>query len=238
MAVNQTLTWLENLWQRLYPLQCVLCGAPGAEGLDLCPPCRTDLPFLQTACRRCARPLSTVGICGLCQQQTPPQDRTLSGFHYQSPVDYLILQLKFGGKLHLAPLLGKLTAERLAPHLDSLPECIIPVPLHPHRLRERGFNQALELARPLASYLKIPINAHAVRRIRPTAAQSSLPRQERKQNVRDAFALRNPLAARHVAILDDVLTTGHTVGELAKILRRAGAQTVEVWTCTRAQVLK
>jgi ComF family protein len=238
MTVNQALPWQETLWQRLYPLRCVLCGAPGAEGLDLCPPCRADLPVLHTACRRCARPLPTVGICGVCQQQPPLQDRTLSAFHYQSPVDYLILQLKFGGKLHLAPLLGKLTAECLKPCIDSLPECIIPVPLHPHRLRERGFNQALELARPLASYLKIPINTHAVLRIRPTAAQSSLPRQERKRNVQGAFALRAHLAVRHVAILDDVLTTGHTAGELAKTLRRAGVQTVEVWACARAQFQK
>lgn len=234
MTVNRALTWLETLWRELYPPQCALCGAPDTTGLGLCSPCQADLPPLGTACWRCARPLSSTGICGACQQQAPPQDRTLSAFRYAPPLDHMILQLKFHGKLHLARLLGQLTAEYLAPWVHPLPECIIPVPLHPARLRERGFNQALELAQPIAAQLKIPVNYQVVYRKRNTPSQSGLPRQERKRNMRGAFALRGPLAARHVAIMDDVLTTGHTVGELARTLRRNGAHFIEVWTCARA----
>lgn len=212
---------------------CALCGAAGTKTRDLCTHCQADLPSLETACLRCARPLSTTGTCGACQQQAPPQDYALSAFRYEAPLDYLIVQLKFHGKLYLAPLLGELIAEYLEQRIHSLPEGIIPVPLHPSRLRERGFNQALELARPVAARLDLPIYHQAVQRRRNTAIQSQLSPQERKRNVRGAFALRGTFAMRHVAIIDDVLTTGHTVGELAKTLRRAGVQIIEVWTCAR-----
>ncbi|ADE13943.1 competence protein F [Nitrosococcus halophilus Nc 4] len=234
MTVNRASIWLETFWQRLYPPLCALCGAPGATGLDLCSRCRADLPPLGSACLCCARPLSIPGICGACQQQAPPQDRTLSAFRYAPPLDHLILQLKFHGKLHLAQLLGALTAEHLEHRAHPLPECIIPVPLHPTRLRERGFNQALELAQPIAARLQIPIHYQGIYRKRNTTSQSELPRQERKRNIRGVFALQGPLTARHVAIMDDVFTTGHTVGELTKVLRRGGVQIVEVWTCARA----
>lgn len=238
MAVNQFSIWLNALWRRLYPPVCALCGAAGAEKLDLCIPCQADLPSLGTACLRCARPLPVTGTCGACQQQAPPQDFTLSAFLYEAPLDYLILQLKFHGKLYLASLLGELTAKRLEQSIHSLPECIIPVPLHPSRLRERGFNQALELARPVAARLNIPIHHQVVRRRRNTATQSGLSYQDRKRNVRGAFALQGAFDMRHVAIMDDVLTTGYTVGELAATLRRAGAHTIEVWTCARTLPLK
>ncbi len=212
---------------------CALCGATGSQKRDLCTHCQTDLPSLQTACLRCARPLATTGTCGACQQQAPPQDSALSAFRYEAPLDYLILQLKFHGKLHLAPLLGELIAEHLEQKIFFLPECIIPVPLHPSRLRERGFNQALELARPVAARFNLPIYHQAVQRRRNTALQSQLSPQERQRNMRGAFTLRGTLAMRHVAIIDDVLTTGHTVGELARTLRQAGVHTIEVWTCAR-----
>lgn len=234
MTVNRTSLWSETLWRKLYPPVCALCGASSIAGLDLCTPCRADLPSLGTVCLRCARPLPTSGTCGSCQKQMPPQDWTFSAFRYAPPLDHLILQLKFHRKLHLAPLLGELTAEQLKQRTHPLPECIIPVPLHPTRLRERGFNQALELAQPIATRLKIPINFQLASRSRNTTAQSGLPQQARKHNMRGAFTLQGPLTARHVAIMDDVLTTGHTAGELAKTLRRAGAQIIEVWTCARA----
>ncbi|BAW79970.1 competence protein F [Candidatus Nitrosoglobus terrae] len=226
---------LKTLPQRLYPFVCALCGASTDTGLDLCTACQADLPLLGVTCLRCAQPLSAVDpkICGTCQQQAPPQDRTLSAYRYEPPLDHLILQLKFHGKLHLALLLSQLTAQYLIQHSHPLPECIIPVPLHPSRLRERGFNQASEIAKPIATQLKIPINHQIIYRKHNTAPQSGLSQQERKRNIRDAFALHKPLTARHVAIMDDVLTTGHTVAEIAKILRHAGAHTIEVWVCAR-----
>ena len=118
---------------------------------------------------------------------------------------------------------------------DARPEVIIPVPLHTGRLRERGFNQALELARPVAARLRIPINIHACARTRGTAAQSDLPAAQRTKNVKGAFELREPLKEVHrVAIIDDVMTTGATVDELARVLIAAGVENVQVWVCARA----
>lgn len=233
MVITQPLAWLKTLRWKLYPPVCALCGAAGTAQLDLCAPCQADLPALGPACPSCARPLAVTETCGACRQQAPPQDSTSSAFRYEAPLDYLILQLKFHGKLHLAPLLGELTAMHLAQRIHTLPECIIPVPLHPSRLHQRGFNQALELARPVAARFNIPIHRQLVQRRRNTATQSGLSLKERKRNMRGAFGLPGAFDRGHVAIMDDVVTTGHTVEELAKTLRRAGARTIEVWTCAR-----
>ncbi|WP_338055823.1 ComF family protein [Sulfurivermis fontis] len=153
---------------------------------------------------------------------------------YRPPLDWLIQGFKFNQRLPPGRLLGQLLAQHLAGQIITPPELIVPVPLHPARLRERGYNQALELARPLARRFGIPLAHGLVRRVRATATQSLLPAGERRRNVRGAFALRRPLAARHVAIVDDVIATGSTVAELARVLRRAGAERIEVWAVARA----
>ena len=136
----------------LFPPTCRLCGKRVGGGLALCAGCDRDLPRLTHACRQCAGPLTAQGQaehCGHCQQQAPHFDRTTALCHYHPPVDYLIKRLKFAGDLGMAPLLAGLLAERLARRADPLPALLVPVPLHPARLRERGYNQAIELARPL-----------------------------------------------------------------------------------------
>ena len=124
--------------------------------------------------------------------------------------------------------------QRLAT-IQPLPEAILPVPLHSTRLRERGFNQALELARPMAQALALPLLIHHSQRTRATVAQTSLSAKQRRKNIRGAFQVTQPLPARHIAIVDDVMTTGQTINELAKTLRKAGATHIDVWVCARAE---
>lgn len=222
----------------LYPPTCLLCGAPGAEGIDLCPACLDALPWNRSACRSCGAPLPRpdgggTHVCGQCLIQPPPFDATLTPFLYRPPLDWLIQGFKFNQRLPPGRLLGALLARHLAEHVTALPQLIVPVPLHPARLRERGYNQALELARPLARHLDVPLAGGLVRRVRATATQSLLSGAERRRNVRGAFEVVRPLPAGHVAIVDDVIATGSTVGELARVLRRAGAERVEVWAVAR-----
>ena len=146
----------------------------------------------------------------------------------------MIKRFKFNGDLHLARLLGGLLADAIQSDDQPLPELILPVPLHHRRLRERGFNQALELARPIAERLGLPLNWRYARRNRATDPQSELPAKLRSHNIKGAFTVAPGLAASHVAIVDDVMTTGHTVNELAMMLRRSGVKSVSVWVCARA----
>jgi ComF family protein len=228
--------WLKFAQFRLLPPACMWCGQPGLPGLDLCSGCRGDLPLNQPACRRCALPLpaSATGLCGRCLRAPPPFDRALALLRYQRPAPQWVQALKFGGRLEYARLLGELLADAVAAQLATTPDVIIPVPLHPARQRRRGFNQALELARPVARRLGVPIDTVHCRRLRATAAQAELGARQRRRNVRNAFAVDAALPARRVAIVDDVVTTGHTVGELARALRARGVTFIEVWSVARA----
>jgi len=168
-------------------------------------------------------------------QHSPAFANTVSLFDYRPPVDSLILGLKFHGRLACARLLGALLAEKLKHVINKdLPDCIIPVPLHPARLRRRGYNQALELARPLARVLRLPLDPHSCRRIIATAEQTTLDARMRRRNLRGAFRVVADLGLRHVALVDDVMTTGHTVQALSRALRASGVARVDVWVCARA----
>lgn len=229
--------WLQRLSAILYPPTCALCCAPGKGNLDICEVCLDKLPRITHACRRCALPFAaatTVELCGSCQQRPPYFDATVAAFHYAPPIDRLIVRLKFNGELTYARLLGELTADTLIRTDADLPEVIIPVPLHAQRMRERGFNQSLELARYIARQLGVPVDQRSVRRVKATQPQMELPAKARKTNVRNAFELISDLSAHHVAIVDDVVTTGSTVNELARVLWRAGAKRIQVWSCARA----
>jgi len=148
-------------------------------------------------------------------------------------MDHLLLQLKFHQKLHLATLLGGLLADGVEGREAPLPECLLPVPLHSRRLSERGYNQAQELARVLSSRLNIPLEISLCTRQRETTPQTALDGKERRRNLRGAFTVRKGALPRHIAIIDDVVTTGTTVSELARTLRRYGVERVEVWACAR-----
>ncbi|WP_288410117.1 ComF family protein [uncultured Herbaspirillum sp.] len=234
--------WLQRLLARLpqlLPSSCALCGAAGRE--TLCAPCHKRFYTRQhRRCIQCAMPMPVTGKelrCGACLKDRPAFDATIVATDYFAPSDQLALALKFGGDLRLAPLLARLiydaTRRNPVPGSDvqlPLPTVLAPVPLGLARLQERGFNQALEIARPLGQLLDIPVQARLLERKKETQAQSALPVGARARNVRSAFAL--PFAAMdqvrglHVGIVDDVMTTGATLNEVAIVLKRHGARRV------------
>ncbi|HEY9199024.1 MAG TPA: ComF family protein [Gammaproteobacteria bacterium] len=223
--------WPLWLLRGLLPCHCRLCQAPDPTELGLCAGCRDDLPWLGCACPLCARPLAgSDRICGACLSHPPAFDRCIALFRYAAPLDGLLLQLKFAQAVHLARVFATLLAERVS--TEPPPDCILPVPLHPGRQRERGFNQSIEIARPLARHLGCDLDLDTCIRRRDTPPQSRLSARARRRNLQDAFALtRAP--ARHIALLDDVMTTGSTLNEMTRLLRQGGAERIEVWVCAR-----
>lgn len=231
--------WLKFAQFTLFPAVCAVCGRSPVAGAtrDLCPGCDADLPRIPTACPRCGLPLpahrTSNAPCGRCQAAPRAFDRCIAPFEYVAPISHLIAGLKYGHRLAYARLLGELLTDHLAAQRAPLPERLLPVPLHPTRLRERGFNQALELGRIVARRLGIRLDYLSLHRVRATASQADLDGRARRKNVRRAFAVRRPLEAGHVAILDDVVTTGSTADEIARTLRSAGVAEISVWAIAR-----
>ncbi len=224
----------------LYPAHCVLCGDQGARSLDVCAACFGELPWNRRPCPRCAAPLPPDAedkLCGNCLKALPAWDEAKSPLSYAYPVDKLVQRFKFDGDLPIGRLLAELLADYLAAGSSGKPDCIVPVPLHPVRLKERGFNQAAELARPVGRRLKIPVRLDVCKRVRATAVQSKLDAVERRKNLREAFAVKKSVDGKHVALLDDVITTGTTVDVLTRALKDAGAGRVSVWSVARAATL-
>lgn len=224
---------LQDVARLFWPPTCLLCGDPGAGGRDLCAACAAALPWNAVACPRCALPLALPAqACGACLRAPPPLAATRAAFVYAFPVDRLLPRLKFHQGLAAGRLLSQLAAEAFA-HAPR-PDALVPVPLHRSRLRARGYDQALELARPLARALGVPLRDDLLRRVRATAPQSRLDAPARRRNLRGAFAVDTgtPLPA-HVALFDDVMTTGATLHAAADALRRAGVARVEAWVCAR-----
>ena len=214
--------------------RCLVCAEPGADGLDLCAECLASLPWNRHACRCCGLPLAQAADhCGRCLKSPPPFAGTQAVLRYEFPLDRLLPRFKFHGDLAAGALLGTLMVRGLA--AAPRPQALLPVPLHPARLRERGYDQALELARALSAADGPPVCRDRLFRVRATAAQSRLGAGSRRRNVRGAFAVRagSPLPA-HVALVDDVMTTGATVRECARTLLAAGVRRVDVWVMARA----
>jgi ComF family protein len=230
---------LKNSWRRalglLLPARCLLCGDDGEAGRDLCAACRGELPANRACCARCALPLAaSVALCGSCLRRMPPWDAAWAPFAYGWPLDRLESRFKFAGDLAAGRVLCDLWS--LAPRPVDMPQLLLPVPLHRARLRSRGYNQALELGRGLSRQLGIPLHATALRRVRGTEAQTELDAVSRRRNVRDAFTLDSRIALpAHVAVVDDVMTTGATLAECARVLKRAGVARVDVWALARAR---
>lgn len=217
----------------LLPPRCLLCAQPGTDGHDLCAACAAELTDQTHRCPRCALPLPAAApACGACLRKPPPWQAACALGDYRFPLDRLLPRFKFRHDLACGRELARLLAEAVAS--AERPDAIVPVPLHRQRLRERGFDQALELARPLARRLALPLRTDLLVRSRATAAQSTLDARARRRNVRGAFAVHDvvPMPA-YVAVLDDVLTTGATLGECTRVLRRAGVQRVDVWVAAR-----
>jgi len=218
---------------------CVLCAGKGQSGgVDLCVSCAIELPTNFNACAQCGEQLagsSAALLCGACLRKPPRFQSTHCAYRYSYPIDHLIRALKYHDRLTHARVLGELLAQSLAClRSEPWPEMLIPVPLAESRYRERGFNQASEVAEQLQNRLAIPVRADLLERKHVTREQAGLDRAGRRRNVRNAFAMCAPLSAKHVAIVDDVVTTGSTVNEIARVLKRAGAETIEVWAVARA----
>lgn len=224
--------WWRKAARTVFAPRCLLCGEPGLGGQDLCAGCRRALPWNRHACPRCAIPLPQPELCGACLRRPPPMALTLAPFIYGFPLDRLVPRLKFHDDLAAGRLLAELMAEGLAG--ADLPQALVPVPLHRSRLRRRGYDQALELARPLARRLQVPLLADALVRTRATPAQSELDAPARRRNLHRAFGLRQGAALpAHVALVDDVMTTGATLWAAARTLRRAGVERVDAWVAAR-----
>lgn len=226
---------VEALACRLFPDRCVLCGDAAAIG-RFCVSCRLDLPRPGPACSRCAEPLaacsSGADVCGHCLQRPPPFGIARAPLRYDFPVDSALKALKFRHQLHYAPAFAELLIGELLLHFEDA-DALAPVPLHPLRHARRGFNQAVELCRPLARMSGLPIAAN-LRRIRRTEPQSGLSGEARRRNLKNAFAVLGPLRCRRPVIVDDVMTTGETCRQLAATLLDAGADSVRVLTVARA----
>lgn len=225
----------------LWPSRCLVCREPGLDGLDLCAACAAALPWNRCACPRCALPLATATVCGDCLRReaalarggrVPALEGVHAGFIYTAPLDRLLPRFKFHRDLAAGALLSQLMAEAAAGL--PRPDAVVPVPLHRARLRRRGYDQALELARPLACALDLPLRVDLLQRVRATAPQSELDAIARRRNLRGAFALRpGAPVPDHVALVDDVMTTGATLHAAAAVLRQAGVRRVVAWVCAR-----
>jgi len=227
----------QRLLGALFPLQCQLCMERVTEHPAICRACMTELPWLRFACEVCAvsLPASAGKKCGACQASLPYLQKTTVLFEYLPPVDRLIGDLKFKQQLGLARVFGQILAERLQTRqVSARPTVIMPVPLHRRRLAERGFNQSIELARPLARVWGVPILNNAISRAKATRAQSGLSAKARQTNVKGAFTVKKTRLPKHVLILDDVVTTGATVNELARTLQNAGVEKIEVAAIARS----
>jgi ComF family protein len=240
VAVNFTRGFLVDGWRRLQwallPPQCLLCSQNSDSTRDLCTGCAADLIRNEVCCPRCALPLAmSAPSCGECLERAPPFAAAFAPYIYATPLDQLMMRFKFGRSLAAGRVLSELWIDALRTTLPARPEALLPVPLHPLRLRERGYNQALELARPLARETGIALRNDLLMRRRATSTQSNLDAAERRRNLRGAFAIVDNVALpAHVAIVDDVMTTGVTLRECAKTLLRAGVARVDVWALARA----
>lgn len=227
------------LLHRAFPGYCAFCGTPVADG-HFCTPCFANLPRVRDACPRCATALPapfTPGVpCAECRLRPPPFSAARAALHYAFPVDAALKALKFRRQLHYVPAFVavlELVLESMPEHAFPAVDAIVPVPLYRWRHATRGFNQAYELAKPLARTLSLPLVGGA-RRIRRTRPQAGLSAAARRRNLRNAFAVSGRLDCRHPLILDDVMTTGETCRQLARALLSAGADEVSVLTVARA----
>ena len=227
------LGWLD------FPQACALCDAE--DRAAICSSCASSLlrPDVAQSCPVCASPARLGQVCGQCLRAAPQFDATVTAFHYVYPLDRLVQSFKFRADLKLAAFFADVLTASVSAHyralaINALPTVVVALPLAHRRLRERGFNQAALLADGVARRLNLPAAHDAMLRIRETQPQSGLTREARIKNIRGAFDCSTSLDGRHVAIVDDVMTTGATLSEAAKVLKRAGAVRVDAWVLSRA----
>lgn len=222
------------------PHHCLVCNTLSDLDKDICNVCWLSLPWMLSSCKQCGRALDIAHTgplyCGECLKNPPAYDNTITPLIYQDSVISLITKLKFYSNFAAARLFAEFLAERvLARHKpEDLPSLIIPVPLHPKRLFRRGYNQANLVAMHLSRLTNIPYSQSFCHRVRHSIPQSKTSATSRRANMTEAFKMLKPCQAHHIAIIDDVMTTGATVGTLSQILKKQGVQAVSVWCVARA----
>jgi len=238
----------QKLLSQLFPSRCILCqhtvtGTAINEHVELCAECFSLLPHNTTCCACCALPLaeeiSENVLCGRCIKKSPAFDYAHSLFRYEDDIIKLVHQLKFSEKITYARTIGEILLTKLQTEIqlnNEIPGCLLPVPLHKARLRQRGFNQSIEIARVIAKKLDIPMVTDSVVRQRITDAQTGLNAKQRQKNIKGAFSVISNIDYKHVLIIDDVVTTGSTVNELARVLKREQVKRVGVLSIARAPI--
>ncbi|MDM8565510.1 ComF family protein [Candidatus Halobeggiatoa sp. HSG11] len=216
--------------KRLLLQNCFLCGSDSNQ--LLCTACLSDLPYQTSTCYNCAKPLKTGNLCKQCQQNLPPYTRVQAVFSYVYPVNKLISVAKFKENLPVLNLLGSLMVKYL--QIETRPDILIPIPLHPKRLRQRGYNQSLELTKYISKHTGIPLSYNSCQRIKNTRPQVGLSTSKRATNIQDAFKVNKIKKNwQYIILIDDVMTTGSTVEALTKEFLKAGIKRVDVWCCAR-----
>ncbi len=219
-----------------YPLYCQLCLNRCKHSLALCEKCQALLPYNSHCCKICAVPLpENQSICGVCQLKTQHDYQQIySPFLYQQGIVYLIQQFKYQGHPAFGKTLALLYKNWIQDQSITYPEALIPIPLHPVRFRQRGYNQSLEISRILAKQLNITLDYQLLKRTHNNPKQSLLSASQRKDNIHGVFSLNSSTPSyQHIAIVDDVVTTGSTVAEAAKILQTVGIKKIDVWSIAR-----
>jgi ComF family protein len=218
---------------------CLFCGDKSSAQLAVCAACLKDLPWHRTTCCPQCGLDSASNICGRCLKDTPYYDNTVALFDYTYPIDSVLQHFKYHHALHLTHTLGALLSQKLndvkASKISTttqMPDALLAMPLHPKRLQERGFNQSLEIAKVVAKNLGIPLLAAHTQRIKNTIPQAQLKLKGRASNIKGAFSC-DDLAGKRVALIDDVMTSGASLNELAKTAKQAGATDVSCWVLAR-----
>ena len=242
--VNKVYKWLSNNF--CIQIHCLLCRTHTTWKQPVCQLCLESCPSPHSFCSICGLPLtcSTIGVCGQCQQKPPPFDLCLSGYLYEFPVNRIVQSIKYNGRLELIrPITRHLTDILQDYYSDSpWPETIIPVPLHKHRLCKRGYDQALLIAREIYAQLHrtchLSLDTQCLKRKLATLPQQGLDARARRKNLRNAFTMNNKAGYAHVALVDDVVTTGETVSEISRLLKKHQVRRVDIWSLARTPAPK
>lgn len=222
---------LKSAFESILPSRCNLCLAPDPGGY--CLRCQSLLPWLERGCHHCGRELSEGIVCGRCQRNPTAFDNAVVPFKYLDPISSHIQRLKYDRRLSVAPALGKILAMQVIRQSVHLPDALIPVPLHMARLKQRGFNQANLIAESVGRLLGIPVDYRIISREKATTSQTNLDRQLREKNVHNAFAVSVKERYDAIAVIDDVITSGATIGTVCSALRSNGYTRISAWAVAR-----